>query len=363
METRKILVIVVLAFGLVLCWGKVSKAAAMGTAFTYQGRLIDANYAAEGVYDFNFGLYDSAGNGNQVGEDTNVPDVDVIQGYFTVVLDFNDANAFKGEARWLKIGVRPGDQNDPNEYTPLSPRQEITQTPYALYAKTAGSASGGGWVDDGAVVRLESSGDSVGIGTAGPGDKLDVTGHVNSSESYKLDGQTVVSNIGGDNIFVGKNAGASITTGNSNSAMGSQALYFNNTGSSNSAVGFQALWKNTIGGNNTAMGAGALQYNTGNSNTAMGRDALYANTTGTSNSAVGMQALMGNNIGGYNTAMGYGALRSNTTGRQITIIRQVRVIRLLATGQAWAHRSITKAEMSLSAIEQAITKQETINYI
>ncbi|MHC4529487.1 MAG: hypothetical protein ACYS29_16555, partial [Planctomycetota bacterium] len=125
METRKILGILVLALGLLVWAGQISEAGSMGTAFTYQGRLIDANDAADGVYDFNFGLYNSASDGNQVGSDVNVPDVDVIEGYFTVELDFG-SGVFDGDARWLEIGVRPGEQDDPNVYTTLSPRQEAT---------------------------------------------------------------------------------------------------------------------------------------------------------------------------------------------------------------------------------------------
>ncbi|MHC4621195.1 MAG: hypothetical protein ACYTEQ_25895 [Planctomycetota bacterium] len=131
METRKILTIVVLALGLVACWGEVSKAADMGTAFTYQGRFLDENKPAEGLYDFQFKLFDDP-NANFPLAEVNVSDIDVTDGYFTAALDFNDPNAFNGEARWLEIGVRPGAGKDP--FTILSPRQQVTPTPYALYA-------------------------------------------------------------------------------------------------------------------------------------------------------------------------------------------------------------------------------------
>jgi hypothetical protein len=103
----------------------------VGTVFTFQGRLLDDNVAADGVYDFQFKLFDSEheGFGNQKGGDVNTPDVDVIDGYFTVELDFRDA-FFTDEARWLEIGVRPGDSS--GAYTTLSPRQRLTGTPYAL---------------------------------------------------------------------------------------------------------------------------------------------------------------------------------------------------------------------------------------
>lgn len=141
MKTTRMLTILVLVLGLLVWPAKVSKAAPVGTAFTYQGRLIDANEVADGLYDFQFKLCDSETDGNQLNSDVNTPDVEVIDGYFTVELDFGDV--FDGNNRWLQIGVRPGEQNDPNVYTVLSPLQKVTPTPYALYAKTAGSGGEG----------------------------------------------------------------------------------------------------------------------------------------------------------------------------------------------------------------------------
>jgi hypothetical protein len=105
----------------------------MGTAFTYQGRLIDANNIADGLYDFQFRLYDKADAGIQRGSTIEVNDLDIIDGYFTVSLDFG-SGIFDGNDRWLEIAARAGDLGDPNEYTLLSPRQQIKATPYALYA-------------------------------------------------------------------------------------------------------------------------------------------------------------------------------------------------------------------------------------
>jgi hypothetical protein len=109
----------------------------VGTAFTYQGRLIDANNAADGLYDFQFRLYDSpdASLGTQMGSTLDIGELDVTDGYFTVELDF-DTGIFDGNALWLEIGVRAGELDEPNAYTILSPRQQVTATPYALYAKS-----------------------------------------------------------------------------------------------------------------------------------------------------------------------------------------------------------------------------------
>ncbi|MFA5240303.1 MAG: tail fiber domain-containing protein [Phycisphaerae bacterium] len=289
---------------------------AMSTTFTYQGSLSDANSPANGLYDFQFKLYDGPDPmlGIQQEDTINLDEIDVLDGQFTVELDFG-SDVFDGNAIWLEIGVRPGDQNDPNVYTTLSPRQEVTPTPYALYAKTAGiSNPDSDWIISGNNMYSGVSG-NVGIGTAGPGDKLDVTGHINSSESYKLDGQPVVSNAGTENIFIGEDAGVNITTGDRNAAVGYHALCSNNTGSRNSAMGMNALGSNITGNYNSAVGYYALYSNsTGNYNTAVGTTALQCNTTGYNNSAFGVLALFFNTTGYYNSAVGNEALYSNTEG-------------------------------------------------
>ena len=122
-----------MAFAVVFWQAGISKAEPMGTAWTYQGRLMDTNDPADGIYDFEFELYDAPNGGVQEGNTIDVNDLDVINGYFTVELDFG-SGVFDGDARWLAIGVRPGDSNNLDPFVTLSPRQEVTPTPYALYA-------------------------------------------------------------------------------------------------------------------------------------------------------------------------------------------------------------------------------------
>ncbi len=143
MERRRLLMNVVI---LVIALGPASVgwAAPMGTAFTYQGRLVDANSPAEGLYDFEFALFDDATSGSQQGTTVDVNDLDVTEGYFTTTLDFgSDPNIFSGDAHWLEISVRLGESSDANDFVILSPRQEITPTPYAIYAETVGGVSWG----------------------------------------------------------------------------------------------------------------------------------------------------------------------------------------------------------------------------
>jgi hypothetical protein len=103
----------------------------IGAGFTYRGQLIEENVPASGFYDFEFELYDAADAGNQHASTVTIEDLEVADGYFTVMLDFG-SDVFDGDSRWLQIGVRPGDST--GGFTILSPRQEITPTPYALYA-------------------------------------------------------------------------------------------------------------------------------------------------------------------------------------------------------------------------------------
>jgi hypothetical protein len=151
---------------------------------------------------------------------------------------------------------------------------------------------------------------------------------------------------GDQGTYFGYRAGYN-TSGNFNTALGSQALLSNTTASYNTAVGYQAGYSGTTadqsaflgykagyagggancvaigsqalrdatGGSNTAVGEAAMILTTtGYENTAIGRRALYTNSTGNDNVAVGMYSLYSNTTASNNTAIGYQAGYANTTG-------------------------------------------------
>ena len=62
--------------------------ASIGSAFTYQGRLLDESIAANGTYDMKFKLFSDASGTQQVASDILIDDVEVVDGYFVVRLDF-----------------------------------------------------------------------------------------------------------------------------------------------------------------------------------------------------------------------------------------------------------------------------------
>lgn len=157
----------------------------------------------------------------------------------------------------------------------------------------------------------------LGIGNLNPVSTLDVNGDVNISSGgvLKMHGKNVFNSGFSGNLFVGEDVGFAMTTGNSNTANGYQALYYNTTGSWNTVSGYQAMYNNTTGNDNAANGYLALYSNTtGEYNIAIGIEALYKNSTGSQNEATGYQSLFYNTTGAANAAYGFYALNYNTVG-------------------------------------------------
>lgn len=141
---------------------------AASSAFTYQGQLIENDVPSNLNSDFRFLLYDAASAGNQVGSTVTLYDVPVINGIFTVDLDFGIA-AFDGNARWLQIEVRSPTEpaGSGGVFTPMLPRQELTAVPYALRA-LSGGGSGGQWDVVGSAITNSNAPGFVGINRSSP---------------------------------------------------------------------------------------------------------------------------------------------------------------------------------------------------
>src|ERR1039458_7976967 len=124
---------------------QLSTAFAQGTAFTYQGQLQNNGSPASGTYNLTFSLFNVSSGGTAVAGPVTTTGVIVINGLFTVPIDFG-AGVFTGATSWLQIGV---ETNGFNTFTTLSPRQQLTPTPYAVFAENAtglanGAAMGAG---------------------------------------------------------------------------------------------------------------------------------------------------------------------------------------------------------------------------
>lgn len=109
---------------------------AQTSSFTFQGRLNDNSLAANGSYQMQFSLYDAVSGGTQISSTSEFTDVSVINGIFTVRLDFGSA-AFDGNDRFIEIAVR---RNSSESYTTLAPRQFVTSVPYSVRANKSATA-------------------------------------------------------------------------------------------------------------------------------------------------------------------------------------------------------------------------------
>lgn len=108
-----------------------------GTAFTYQGRLVAGTNAVTGSYDLTFTVFASNTGGiPQTGTVTNIA-TGTTNGLFSAMIDFGPG-AIIGATNWLEIGVRT---NGGSNFTTLSPRQQLTPTPFAITAE--GVVAGG----------------------------------------------------------------------------------------------------------------------------------------------------------------------------------------------------------------------------
>jgi hypothetical protein len=143
----------------------------------YQGMLTGSDGTTpvtDGNYSLTFKIYGSESGTDSLWRE-NHPTVQVTNGLFNVILgSVTSLNLAFDTDYWL--GIRVGSDAE------LSPRIRLTSVGYAYRAKVADSAvvaGGGGWVDDGSVVRLQTSTDSVGIGTTSPRAILDVYGSSN----------------------------------------------------------------------------------------------------------------------------------------------------------------------------------------
>lgn len=133
----------------------VAQTEALGTEFTYQGNLRQSGSPANGFYDFQFELFDVADGGAFVGIPVVMEDVEVIEGVFTVELDFG-ASYFVGDKMYIEISVREG--ASAGGYTGLLPRQKLTAVPYALHAEYVAMNAVGAVEVDSSEVQLRIDG-------------------------------------------------------------------------------------------------------------------------------------------------------------------------------------------------------------
>lgn len=255
------------------------------TAFSHQGKLNDNGAPANGNYDFEFELFDAVSGGAQQGATVQRLNVAVVNGIFTVSLDFGAA-VLPGADRFLDIAVRTAGGG---AFTPLTPRQRMTSVPYAIRSLNASSADtvvvagvpagSGNYIQNTSSPQAASNFNISGTGTANA---------FTATTQYNIGVNRILSNPGTTNTFVGVSTGTGLTTGSGNSVFGHEAGPFIGSGQANSFFG---------------LGAG-FNTNNGNQNSFFGRGAGSGTTTGSNNVFAGFFSGSANTIGANNTLLG-----------------------------------------------------------
>lgn len=326
------------------------------STFTYQGRFTDGGTAANGTYDMQFKLFDEAGT--QIGSTITNTAVLVTNGVFTVQLDYGAAG-FPGANRFLEIGVRLAGGGE--SYTVLSPRQQLTATPYAIRSATTTKADSATKADFATMADTATKADTATSATnaaqlggvaanqyittndsrlidartpmAGSSNYIQNTNSqqpanfningsgsaagmlsanvITSATQYNIGGQRFLSGALGHNTYVGIDSGPAGGLGVNNSFYGYRSG-LNNLSNGNSFFGSFAGSDNTTGGGNSFFGADAGAQNTlGRYNAFFGAQSGSGNETGNENAFFGNSAGSINKSGSRNSFFGYSAGQFN----------------------------------------------------
>jgi len=311
---------------------------AQGTAFTYQGRLNIGGTPANGYYDLVFSVYASSNGTSDFFAFYTNSAVTVSNGLFTVPVDFG-AFVFSGPDRWLQIDART---NGSGPYAPLSPREKLTPTPYAITAENVASGglagfytnalafnnpansffgNGGGLTNVNAQTlgglgtnafwrTTGNAGTTPGVNFLGTTDNQALEVQVNSTHALRIVPAAVPSLEGGfsGNSTHGVSAAAIVGGGFSGSANQVFGNYgFVGAGFANQAATYGAVvsgGNNTEGGQYSFIGAGLLNTNLADYSV-IGGGQHNRVTSGGINSFVG--AGVNNSAGSGNTVVAGGA--------------------------------------------------------
>jgi hypothetical protein len=305
---------------------------AQTTEFTYQGRVVNGSVPPSENYDFEFRLFSVETGGSAISTVTR-SGVVVSNGVFTVKLDFG--GQFNGTARWLEIAAKTA--GSLSSLTTLSPRQQITSSPYSIRSLTSersdvatNSLQLGGtnasqyvvttdprlsdsrnplpnsasYVQNTTTPQISSNFNISGNGTVGGSFSAD---NVNATTQFKLGSNTVVSSPGTNNFYVGLGNAPPGTSAVSNSFFGINAGRDNQSGNRNSFFGQNAGRGNSLADDNAFFGYQAGINNNANNNSFFGSEAGADNVNGDNNSFFGRNAGANHNDGNGNSFFGNNA--------------------------------------------------------
>jgi len=327
-----------------------SPTTALGTAFTYQGQLKQNGTAVTTTCDIQFGLWDALTAGTQIGTTQTKTSVSVANGIFTIPdLDFG-VSAFGGQARWLELAVRC--PTGSGSYAPLSPRQELTATPYALYAASAPPTAGStNYIQNTAVQQTGATFSIDGNGTLGgtlSASRIGI-GITNPSTALSLDGQSP------QTISLERNS-TSNSAGNSLTIQAGSAT----TGSTDQKGGDLVLQPGVgtglgASGNIHILTAGANTISGTSDNLLIDRVIVVSKAKQLTLSAPGFTSLMSIHLVGTQTAGGRIRYTVRATDGGTQIATESGVIQFLATANSITCTVQTTDKLHLGTVNSGCT--------
>lgn len=132
--------------------------AQIGTAFNYQGQLLNAGQPVDGLIDVRFTLFDQSTGGNLIAGTVETSNVPASGGLFAANVDFGFDPYTSDRALFLQIEVRS--PADSGSFVALDARQPLTAAPFSLATRG---------------INVTGS-NQVGIGTSSPRSLLHVFG-------------------------------------------------------------------------------------------------------------------------------------------------------------------------------------------
>jgi hypothetical protein len=299
------------------------------TVFQHRGIVLDGAGPVNGNYDLILVLHEDQFAQTQVGNADAIPDVAIVNGVFTALVNFSTMPFTTRDKLYLEVRYSPVGSGAP--YVSATNREPLLPSAFALrahHATTAAFAQNADAVQGIYPVNIVQNNQS---GSPQPGVSINVEGSVtgssvNTTNGYDLGGQRILSSVGG-NLYAGHNSGTNsaqyflgnsffgTNTGNRN-GNGSSNSFFgynsgaNNLGNQNSFFGYHSGTHNVRGIGNAFVGTAAGNTNeNGSRNVFVGADTAANTTSGDGNTFVGFSAGKTNYKDSFNTLVGH---RSDT---------------------------------------------------
>lgn len=277
------------------------QAAPVGTAFIYQGMLKQGAIPANGIYDLSFDLFFAAEGGASFGTN-EMDDVTVVDGIFTVTLDFG-VGYIVGDALWLQIGVRPGASQPADPYTTLAPRQKLMPTPYAINMAVPVNIT---TATTDTMISLSQLGSGRGIFVLQDGANIGIQSAITNNTNTNAAILASTNGSGSALQALSSGFGAAIKAENTSSGYAGSFVISNESSSSDALIAFTDGTASAVNGVTTGNGEGVRGYAAGDG------VGVYGLTT--SDNGIGVKAV-GSGVNGTALEILDGAIKVTDAGQ------------------------------------------------